>query len=230
MRLELRKAVDTRWGRWLLVAVLLLAVGTAVRGLTSAPAAVDLAHHVRSVSAVVALVLPVVGVLATAGEWSRRTAASTFALVPQRGRVLSAKVAAALLLAAAVSAVCALVALAAAAQAAQSAGASVVLDGGDEAVLVALAATALATAAGAGLGALTGSTGVGVTALGVMAAVHVVPDVLGGATPWVDAHAAFEGLAGSAVTSWPQTATALAVWLVVPLAAGSARWLRRDVV
>ena len=150
--------------------------------------------------------------------------------MPQRGRVLSAKVVAALILTAAVSAVCALVALAAAAQEAQSAGASVVLDGGGEAVLVALAATALATAAAAGLGALTGSTGIGVAALGVMAAVHVVPDVLGGATSWLDAHAAFEGLAGGAVASWPQTATALAVWLVVPLAVGSARWLRRDVV
>ena len=63
-----------------------------------------------------------------------------------------------------------------------------------------------------------------------MAAVHVAPDVLGGATPWLDAHAAFEHLAGGAVTSWPQTGTALALWLVVPLAVGSARWLRRDVV
>ncbi len=228
VQLELRKAVDTRWGRWLLVAVVLVAVGGAVRGLTTAPAAVDLAHHVRSVFAAVVLVLPVVGVLATAGEWSRGAAVS-FALVPQRGRVLAAAVAGALLLATATAATCALVALAAAAQAAQGKGVPLVLDGGGEALLVALAAAALATVAGAGLGAVTGSTAVGVGALGVMAAVHLVPDVLGGATPWLDAHAAFEQVAGGAVTSWPQTGTALAVWLVVPLVAGSVRWLRREV-
>ena len=175
VQLELRKAVDTRWGRWLLLAVLLLAVAAAVRTLTSAPVAVDLSHHVREVFAVVGLVLPVVGVLATAGEWSRRTAASTFALVPQRGRVLSAKVGSALLLTTAVSAACALVALATAAQAAQGAGVPVVLGGGGEAVLVALAATALATLVGSGLGALAGSTWAGVAAVGAMAALHVAP-------------------------------------------------------
>ena len=230
VQLELRKAVDTRWGRLLLVALLLLAVATGVRGLATAPAAVDLSHHVRAVFGVVTLALPVVGVLATAGEWSRRTAASTFALVPQRGRVLSAKVGSALLLTTAVSAACAVVALAAAAQAAQGTGVPVVLDGGGEAVLVALAATALATLTGAGLGALAGSTWPGVAAVGAMAAVHVAPDVLGGATPWLDAHAAFQLVAGGAVTTWPQAGTALAMWLVVPLAVGATRWLRRDVV
>jgi len=36
-------------------------------------------------------------------------------------------------------------------------------------------------------------------------------------------------VAEGSVTSWPQTGTALGVWVVLPLAAGTARYLRREV-
>jgi hypothetical protein len=46
----------------------------------------------------VALLLPVLGILLVTSEWSQRTALSTFALVPQRSRVLVAKLLAAAVL------------------------------------------------------------------------------------------------------------------------------------
>ena len=51
------------------------------------------------------MLLPVLGVLSVTSEWSQRTAMTTFALVPGRGRVVGAK-----LLAGAVAAVLAVVA------------------------------------------------------------------------------------------------------------------------
>jgi ABC-type transport system involved in multi-copper enzyme maturation permease subunit len=45
------------------------------------------------------LLLPILGILLVTSEWSQRTALTTFALVPHRSRVLTAKVAAATVLA-----------------------------------------------------------------------------------------------------------------------------------
>lgn len=45
--------------------------------------------------------MPVVGILLVTSEWSQRTAITTFTLVPQHGRVLTAKLLAALVLSAA---------------------------------------------------------------------------------------------------------------------------------
>ena len=90
--IELRKTVDTRAGFWLLAASALLAI--AVVGLTLAFGhATDLMFGVffeRTVGTV-GVLLPVVGILAIASEWSQRTAVTTFALVPRRERVIAAK-------------------------------------------------------------------------------------------------------------------------------------------
>ena len=40
------------------------------------------------------MLLPIVGILLVSSEWSQRTALITFTLVPQRMRVMSAKLAA----------------------------------------------------------------------------------------------------------------------------------------
>lgn len=213
LAMELRKAVDTRANRLVLLAALLLAVATSATGVLQAGGSatstgVAPALFLDRVLAGVTLLLPVLGVLVTTSEWSRRTALSTFALVPRRGRVLSAKVAAALLVVVATALVCAGIGFAGAALAAQGAGVPVVLDGADGAlgaVASAVVTAALLTLVAVGIGALAGSTPVGLLAYLVLPVglSLVAPQVLGGAT--------------------------LALWVVLPLVLGTARFLRREV-
>ncbi|MGY1717754.1 hypothetical protein ACI8AG_01720 [Blastococcus sp. SYSU DS0552] len=96
---ELRKARDTRAGAWLLLVVALLAL--VVPGLIlffgKAPEK-TFAEYLGAAQLPVALLLPVVGILLVTSEWSQRTALTTFALVPQRSRVIVAKLGAAVLL------------------------------------------------------------------------------------------------------------------------------------
>jgi ABC-2 type transport system permease protein len=99
-RVELRKMVDTRSGFWLLLAVaaLMLLVVVVVQLTANGP---DLTLR-KTLSVTVqtgAFLLPVVGILLVTAEWGQRTALVTFALVPERLRVVLAKVLAGVFLA-----------------------------------------------------------------------------------------------------------------------------------
>ncbi len=106
-RIELRKTLDTRSGLWFSAAVgavtlITVVITSLVKGGHDATFARLFNNSVEPA----AILLPVLGVLLVCGEWSQRTTLTTFTLVPDRGRVLSAKVAAAILLAIAAFAVC----------------------------------------------------------------------------------------------------------------------------
>jgi ABC-type transport system involved in multi-copper enzyme maturation permease subunit len=100
-RVELRKAFDTRAGRWLigitaglaLVADLLIAIIVAAQDESLAYG--DL---VAGAAFTCSVLLPVVGIMLVTSEWSQRTAMTTFALEPRRMRVVSAKLLAGVLL------------------------------------------------------------------------------------------------------------------------------------
>jgi ABC-type transport system involved in multi-copper enzyme maturation permease subunit len=99
-RVELRKSADTRAGRWLLVAI--AAVALLVAGLQLFfDDGVDgsFGYFFTASQFPVGFLLPVLGILLVTSEWSQRTAMTTFALVPVRSRVLTAKMLAAALLA-----------------------------------------------------------------------------------------------------------------------------------
>jgi len=89
---ELRKAVDSRAGRALVVSVAALTVVAVGGQLAFGEAA---GHRIGALTATamlpVSVLLPVVAVLSVTTEFSRRTALTTFALVPDRGRVVAAK-------------------------------------------------------------------------------------------------------------------------------------------
>lgn len=91
---ELRKSADTRAGFWLLVVLVLLAVAVVTLQAIFAEDAVDRTFEALLSSAVqvVAIILPVLGILLVTSEWSQRTGLSTFALVPARERIIVAKV------------------------------------------------------------------------------------------------------------------------------------------
>jgi ABC-2 type transport system permease protein len=90
---ELRKSIDTRAGFWLQIVIVLLAAAIVIITLAVGE---DADRHLtplfRGAIEVIAVVLPVLGILLVTSEWSQRTGLSTFALVPQRERVVVAKV------------------------------------------------------------------------------------------------------------------------------------------
>ena len=89
---ELRKQTDTRAGRWLLAAVVLLSAGLiALHLVAAAPADLTWQELTLTASFGQVLLLPLLGIMAATAEWSQRTALTTFVLEPRRTRVHLAK-------------------------------------------------------------------------------------------------------------------------------------------
>lgn len=106
---ELRRCVDTRASRWLLaVMVILCACALAINTLTRVE---DFADYVRGATLPMPALLPIVAILAATGDWTQRSAMTTFVLVPRRAIVLAARLVAAILLIVAVAAAVSLIAL-----------------------------------------------------------------------------------------------------------------------
>jgi ABC-2 type transport system permease protein len=97
VRVELRKAYDTRAGMWLLIAIGGLTFAAMVLFLIFGPDnELTFTHFVQIAAAPQGILLPVLGILIVTSEWSQRTGLTTFTLEPNRGRVLGAKVVAVL--------------------------------------------------------------------------------------------------------------------------------------
>ncbi len=232
---ELRKAYDTRAGAWLLVAVAVAAVAVVVLQVFFDPPARSLAGHLTGAQLPVGVLLPVLGILLVTSEWSARTAGTTFGLVPRRSRVLAAKVAAAGVLAVLAVAASALVAVAGTllTPVVTDDPADWTLTAGQVGqVLVVQVATVLV---GVAFGMLLLSSPLAIvlyfvlpTAFTVLvnavAALHWVRD-------WLDLTSTsapmYEGLLEG--RGWLRLATSLALWLLLPMAVGWVRVLRRDV-
>jgi ABC-2 type transport system permease protein len=231
-RVELRKMVDTRSGFWLLLAVaaLMLLVVVVVQ-----IAGEDQDRILRQVlsSAVQtgAVLLPVVGILLVTAEWGQRTALVSFALVPERARVVLAKILADVSLA--LVAFLLALALAAISVAASSPGVDhtwTLPAGllGQDLIYVAVAML-MGLAFGA---ALLSSAPAIVLYFGLPIAIAALGaiSILEGPAEWVSTEA-FEPLTEEVLSGkqWGQVATAVLVWVALPLAIGLWR-IRRDEV
>jgi ABC-2 type transport system permease protein len=98
-QVELRKMADTRAGFWLLLTIVLMAAGIVAITLIAGDAGdQNFFSLFQGALWVVSILLPVLGILAVTSEWTQRTGLTTFALVPERGRVIAAKVIAAIVL------------------------------------------------------------------------------------------------------------------------------------
>jgi hypothetical protein len=97
---ELRKMFDTRAGFWLLAGIGITSLLAMAAVILFAPTDVqNYETYATSIGAPVAIILPMVALLAVTSEWSQRSGLTTFTLVPARGRVIAAKAAATLLVA-----------------------------------------------------------------------------------------------------------------------------------
>ncbi|TDC81812.1 ABC transporter permease, partial [Micromonospora sp. KC606] len=232
---ELRKLTDTRAGRWLLAAIGVIAAAIVTVQLFVLDDAEQTyqAFFVPSLFPV-GLLLPVLGILSITAEWSQRTALTTFALVPRRGRVVVAKLAA-LVLAALASVLVSLAVAAVGTLAAKATGGAGTW-ALDWQLLPHAAVFQVANALmGAAFGLLLLNTPLAIvsylllpTLWSILAAMVTA---LHKPAEWLDTTVTMEPLLGAEMTAgqWGRLAVSLLAWLALPLAAGLVRVMRREV-
>ena len=232
---ELRKLADTRSGMWLLVVIGLAAVATAAILLLAAP---DEEQTFRGFFAFAQLpagvLLPVLGILSMTAEWSQRTALTTFTLVPRRGRVIAAKLLAAMVIATLAWASCFLVA-GGGNLIAQAAGGDGAWSISWQLIVQCLVLQLLFVLMGAGFGALLLNSPLAIV---TYFALPMVWSILGEtvrplrtAAGWLDINLTTAPLAEGPMSDgqWGRLAVSAAVWVLVPLIAGTVRVLRSEV-
>ncbi|WP_433293230.1 ABC transporter permease [Actinoplanes sp. CA-030573] len=232
---ELRKLADTRAGLWLLIVIGLGTAGTAAIQLGWAPDD-ELTFGGFFAFGLVpsAALLPVLGILSMTGEWSQRTALTTFTLTPARLRVIAAKLAAGVLVALAAT-----VATVVLSVAANLLGMALGGDGrwriapsliGQGALLL-----VLFVLMGMAFGALLMSSPLAIVAYFVLPTLWSVLGeaihALHGLARWLDLDVTSGPLSEPAMSAseYGRLAVSTVLWVVVPLLLGSWRILRREV-
>lgn len=232
-RTELRKLVDTRTSRALLAATFVLTPAVVVVSLF----VVD--HNDLSYDALVnysqtpqKVLLPALAILTVTSEWSQRTALTTFTLVPDRPRILAAKLASIVLLG-----LCSTLLIfgwaAVGMAVAPATGASLDWNYGPSEAVSMFVIQVTGALEGAGIGMLI------LSSAGAVIAFYVVPNMwsvlLNGLgwqshAPWVDINQALGNLYDHEVgaTEALQVLTAAALWVLLPVAVGTWRVVRAE--
>ncbi|GAA5117589.1 hypothetical protein GCM10023339_28680 [Alloalcanivorax gelatiniphagus] len=227
---ELRKMLDTRAGLWLVIVMAASAVITMVAFLIWGPdGEVGYRSLLELAVLPLAMLLPVLGIMAATAEWTQRTGLVTFTLEPRRGRVVAAKALAALLLA--------LVVMTAALVAAAVAN---VLGTNDWDLTAAagsgqLLALLIYVLQGVAFGLLFLNTPIAIVAVLVLPSIWSIATTIVSSLEdvgaWLDmdrvTRPLFAGEMGG--QDWAQLATASAVWVLLPLAIGTYRVVTREV-
>ncbi|GAA2738476.1 hypothetical protein GCM10009867_29830 [Pedococcus aerophilus] len=233
---ELRKQLDTRAGRWLLITIGLVVAAIVTIMLFVGGGAHGYEGYFGATALPLMLLVPIVGILAATAEWSQRTALTTFALEPRRRRVVLAKVAASLVAAAA----CLVVALVLAAIAnlvaveVRGADSPWSLSSGMLWGMALVLVLSLAQGVGFGLSLLnTPAAIVGYLVLPTAwSIVTGLVEQMRSVGEWLDIGAATEPLLEGAAMSardWAQVGTSSLLWVVLPLAIGLWRVQRSEV-
>jgi len=230
---ELRKMVNTRAGFWLQIATVALTAAVVIARRVFGEGGDHTFAGVLDVGLQpAAVLLPITGILLVTSEWSQRTGMITFTLVPVRSRILGAKVTASLILALATLVM--VVAIVAAGVLVASPGA----DGtwSDAATLIGQSAVFLTTGmvVGVAFGAVLLASAPAIVALFALPITWTAVaslSVFAGVAPWLDTRLALAPLHEEVLsaTQWAQAGTALALWMLLPLALGAWRITRREV-
>lgn len=232
-RVELRKMVDTRSGFWLLLSVvgltLFVVLITALSGHESGHGFAKILSNSLQPAGIL---LPVVGILLVSSEWSQRTAIVSFALVPDRSRLIGAKVIAGIAVGVLATVVAIpLAALGTALAAPTFPGAwSLSLD----LLLQDLFFVVTSMLIGIGFGAALLASAPAIVlyfavpiALSALGSIHS----LQGTIEWINVGESSGDLTERLLSAheWAQVLVTLVLWMVVPLAFGLWRITRRDV-
>jgi hypothetical protein len=224
--LEVRKSISTRSGRFLTAAGALVApAAMALAAAASKDAVGDVTGPLAIAGLLTGYVLISLGVLSTAGEWTHRSIQTTYLVVPQRGRVLAAKVAAVALLGAVLAVVAALLSAGVLALFAHGA----VWSEFGRALVIVVAAGMVLAVTGAGVGAALANTPAALTGL-YLVVLGVMP-ILESFKPAIahvvdPANAVLNLAQGHSQTASILT---LAGWVVISVVAGAVLTHRRAV-
>jgi ABC-2 type transport system permease protein len=231
-KVELRKMVDTRSGFWLQLAVVGLTILAVV--ITVLAGHEDDKNFLQLLSNALVpagTLLPVVGILLVSSEWSQRTALVSFALVPNRSRLIGAKVLAGIVLA-----------LIAVVLAVVFAAIATAVGGSSEPHIWSLPAGLLfqdivyvvtAMVIGIGFGAALQSSAPAIVlyfalpiALGALGSIHAIEGVM----EWLNIAQSTESFTTEIFSGhqWGQILVTLVLWMVLPLAFGLWRITKRD--
>ena len=228
-KVEGRKMVDTRAGLWLLIVTALAAVGgtlgQSLGGDVSDQRAVDVFF---TNAVIVSFLLPVVGILLVTSEWSQRTGLITFALVPVRGRIVAAKLIAAIGVAIVAAAIC----LALGLLGGSVFGSGTEIDLSEIGRGTLFLAISVSIGVALGLAFMNSPLAIVVYFVGpiLVAAIGAISESINDVTVWLDQ----SGLITMVETSpsgveWDRVGVIVLAWVVLPLAAGMLRLQRGDV-
>jgi ABC-2 type transport system permease protein len=237
---ELQKMFDTRAGFWLMAAIGLASLVATISVIVFAPDAVIVYDSfAQAVGIPMSIVLPVIAILSVTGEYSQRTALSTFTLVPRRARIVGAKATAALV----VGVTGMLVSLGVGALGnvvgAAITGVDLVWDIAPVRFATIVLANVLGMAIGFMLGVLIRSSpgaivGYFVFSLvlpGIFGTLAAFQDWFADVQPWVDVNFAMTRLYNDGVTAqmWAQLGVTSLIWIFVPMSIGVWLLLRSEV-
>jgi hypothetical protein len=230
---ELRKMADTSAGILLLIAVLAITVVVVVATCVTGHARQHtLLHVLRNAQQPSAILLPVAGVLLVTGEWSQRTALATFTLVPDRSRVIGAKLAASVVLSLAALVMCVTVSVIGTALASSGAHGAWTYSAGILGQDFVFLATAMITGVAFGAALLAPVAAIA-SYLGLPGAFSALGTIVSSHSfvRWIDGSRTLDPLTSHQLSGiqWGRALTTLAVWMVVPLVIGWWRVLRSEV-
>jgi hypothetical protein len=234
VKVELRKLADTRAGKWLLVAIgVITALIILIFFLTADQSDRTFINFMGVTATPQGFLLPVLGILLVTSEWTQRTALVTFTLMPVRGRVLAAKVIAALI--AGLAAIVVALAVAAVATMLGGAGDAWANMGADDiGKFCLLQVSGVLQGLAFGLLFLNSAAAI-VTYFVLPTAFSIVASLwraLRDAAPWVDLGTSQQPLFSGTNLSgeeWAQLATSTVIWVVLPFVLGLVRVLRAEV-
>ncbi|MFI7029240.1 ABC transporter permease [Microbispora rosea] len=233
LAVEARKLVDTRSG----MIITLVMVGLVVASVVARGAVVGPKPQTLAGTAGIALgtLLPVLAILTMTGEWTHRMALTTFVLEPRRHRVLAAKSVPPLVAAVALSLFAMLVAVPVTAVVAEVGGIPADWDVQPIWLLGWTGVNVLVAAQGLALGALLlnapAAIVISLTTPVLWAVVGRLGPVGAALAEWLDLNTTCAPLTSGDMT-WGEgarLATSAVFWIVIPMAAGLVRLLRKEV-
>ena len=233
-RVELRKMIDTRSGFWLPIAVAAITLVTVIIAVLAGHPRDHTTIHVFHAAVMPgSFPLPVLGVLLVCSEWSQRTTLNTFTLVPDRGRVVAAKLLAAVVLSIGLLIVCVVLSYVFGLILGNAPGGA----GGIPLAVIGQGFVFLAVSMliGVGFGAAILVSAPGIVAYFLLpivwGALGTSINALSTADKWLDFGTTMNHLSSHAVSAlqWGRIGVSLLVWLALPLTIGWLRIRRNDI-
>jgi hypothetical protein len=237
---ELRKMFDTRSGFWMLMSIAItsaLATGAVILWAPDSELTYD--TFAAAIGFPMSVILPMLAILSVTSEWTQRSGLSTFTLIPHRGRVISAKVVASVIVGVASMIVAMAIGALGNIVGTLITGTPTVWDTSVTTLAMIVLGNVLGMMLGFTLGVVIRNSAGAI--VGYFVATLVLPTLAAllaanaawfrDAQPWIDfpftRGALFEG--GMSSTEWAQLATTSGLWLVVPLAIGLRLLMRSEV-